>query len=68
MVVEIDCKDPDEIRKGEAHILQGGDAARYRELILSVIPIIREAVDPGWLQTADLILVAEHSEADSGQF
>ena len=30
MVVEIDCKDPDEIRKGEAHILQGGNAARYR--------------------------------------
>ena len=30
MAVEIDCKDPDEIRKGEAHILQGGNAARYR--------------------------------------
>ena len=64
--MNLNFKDPDDISKGKAHILQSGDTPCSRELILSVIPVIREAVDFSRFQKTDLIIVTEHSDADSG--
>ena len=67
LTVVIDLEHPDDVGEGEAHVLQRGDAARRGQLILPVIPIIREAVDLDGLQESDLIVVAQHSDADPGQ-
>ena len=66
--VLVDFQNTHDIRQREAHILQRRDAADDGQLILAVIAVIGEAVNLGGFEQADLIIVAQHSDADPGQF
>ena len=51
----------------KAHILQGSNPIGNRKLILTVIPIAGKRVNLCRLQQTDLIIMAQHTNADSGQ-
>ena len=68
LAVVVNFEDFHDIGEGKSHVLERCDPAHRRELILPVIPVIGEAVDLGGFQETDLVIMAQHADADSGQF
>ena len=56
------------VGEGKAHVPQGRDPADLRQLILAVIAVIRFRINIRRVQQANLVVVAQHTDTDSGQF
>ena len=54
--------------QAEAHVLEGRDPSGDGKLGLPVIAVAGIGVDPHGTEQADLIIVAQHTDTDSGQF
>ena len=64
--VVVDQQNFPNLRQTESHFFQGVDAVDRRQLFFAVIAVAGECVHFAGGQQADLVIVAQHPNADSG--
>lgn len=67
LAVVIEVQHPADVRQTEPHVLQRRDAAHGGQLGLTVIAVVGEPVDIRRVQQSDVVIMAQHPDADAGQ-
>lgn len=67
LAVVIEVQHPADVRQTEPHVLQRRDAAHGGQLGLAVIAVVGKPVDLRRVQQPDVVIMAQHPDADAGQ-